>query len=125
MVTVEYQVLENEIHHFKFLESTLQTLEDWFEQVEKIEQEKGDEAICRYLVDATEAYPPIRHIFQKASQRILRGDIPQSRIAILHRRSVLVTMVEVFIRRLPQMKRHQVRLFLAEERDKAIDWLLL
>lgn len=125
MATIEYQELEDGIHYFRFLESTQQALEDWFRQVDDIETGRNTESVCCYLVDATEAHPPIRSLFEKARQRILRGNIPCSKTAVLYRRGALVTMIQILARRLPQGKQHQIRLFPVEERSDAMTWLSL
>jgi hypothetical protein len=123
---VEYTLLDNGVHQFRFNEPTHGAIDVWMAKVEDIARAMPPTALVRYLVDLN-GYSnlPVSYAFQRGQQMMRRvKDRPKTHIAILYPPGFTTNIAAAFIRLL-RSHDDKVRMFPTDQRDQAIAWVLL
>lgn len=125
---IDYKLLENGIHLFKFTESSRRAVDAWIIKTEELtaaSQAQPDKPV-RYLYDQVESgMQPAYYAFQR-SQAMLKNypGRARSRAVFLINPGFFVSIMDTFIKLLRSEDKDKVQFFPAEQYDQAIAWLL-
>lgn len=123
-----YNRLENGIHEFILGDSSRVSFDALLDHISQVYGKTSPEEIILNLVDFRKSgLPPLRYGFQRTQESIARfkkegREIPRARSAYLHNPGAMIMMVQSFLNLLNSNA--VGRFFAADEREKAIEWLL-
>lgn len=119
-----YSLIEDRIHFVLIHSATRQTVEDLFHIFEDAVTQYPDRETL-YLLDASNSDElPYRYLLQRAQQWTkAHPDIPPNRTAVIYRKGILTSMLDVLMKQLHSPK-SKTRFFFPENHDEAVQWLL-
>lgn len=123
-----YTLLDNGIHEYVLADSSRAAFDEFLEHSERVSQETNPQEIVLNLIDFRQSgLPPMKYGFQRSQEAVARAkkegrSIPPTRNACLYNPGMLITLVQTFVNLLNVNAVGQF--FSADERDKAIAWLL-
>ena len=123
--------LENGIYELVMSEATRRAVDEYFAHVERVARSAKENGAAKvmFLLDASQMdknSPPLIYFFQKT--RDYRDRYPDrlpTRNATVFQKGLIVSLVDTFLKSIGGGDRDQARFFSPDERDKAIDWLLV
>lgn len=121
-----YRPHDTGIHEFVFTESNHAVVDQWLAQSEQSVRALAPDAPYLLLLNhQTSDTIPLMYAVERI-QAMIRNEAnpyPRTRVAILHPRHFMVSIISAFARLLPG-EQTSVHFFPMEEREKAIAWLL-
>ncbi len=123
---VIYTLLENGIHEFKFLESSVNAIDQWIAKTEELTREVPADTTMRALYDQVQSgMQPAAYAF-RVSQAMLKKypNRAPTRTVFLVNKSFFVSLMQSFISLLRTANKDKVKFFNGDQRAEAIAWLL-
>jgi hypothetical protein len=119
---INYQVLDNGIHFLRMVQSNRQAAISLFALMEDLYHSPAEHGMISMLVDSTAASVPLVESVRLAGEleKKYPSHIPVN-VALLQQHP-LANILQTMLR--PLRLKNQTRLFEANQREEAIDWLL-
>lgn len=116
---------DNGIHEFIFPDSSDETLDWWFEQLDEIYVQHAGEKIVCFLYVVGDSLPSLAAVMTRvrAQNRRLSGR-PATCTAVLYNSPTTMTYLNIFAQIANVVGRDTTRFFRTDQRQDAIEWLL-
>ncbi|MBX3082491.1 MAG: hypothetical protein KF716_12715 [Anaerolineae bacterium] len=119
---VSYEVLDNDIHYIRLLQSTRQAAVSTFSILEHLYRQPSHRQVLSILMDSSHASVPLASSVHMAAEleKKYPTHVPVN-IALLQR-NPLANVLQTMLR--PLRMKNQTRLFDSEQHTQAIEWLV-